>query len=122
MAKRNWKEQRFHQGHSYHEVLAEMKRRMAGERVFTKEEARLRFQKGVKKLDRAYRFSARLCDLLESEQLSYEDVLNIAEIPDRMCLLNVLLDPVSSGGRRRSLRNNEEVSVFYPGNEVSIRK
>lgn len=114
---------RAQQGYSYHEVLSEMKRRFEGERLLDKEEARRRFKEGVQKLNRAFRFSARFCDLLDGEKLSRHDLHQMTGIPERDCLLEVLLDPVSCDKKRkRSLRNNEEVDNFYPGYDIAAQK
>ena len=123
MDNRVWKKKRAQQGYSYHEVLAEMKRRFYRERMFDKQEAARRFKEGVLRLDRAFRFSSYLCDLLNGERLTYEGLQNMAGIRDEDCLLQVLIDPVSCGKKRqRSLRNNAEVDSFYPGQDVVAEK
>lgn len=119
MTERDWKEKRSLQGYGYHDVLAEMKRRRDGERVLDEKKAWRQFEFGVEKLDAAFRFSSRLCDLLSREMLTYEDLQHMAGIRDNDCLLLVLLDPVSCGKPRRSLRNSTEVDKFYPGVDVA---
>lgn len=122
MDKRDWRKKRAQQGYSYHEVLAEMKRRYCGERMLDKREAARRFKEGVLKLDRAFRFSSYLCDLLLGEGLNHEDLQNMAGIRDEHCLLQVLIDPVSRGKKgQHSLRNNTEVDSFYPGRDAAER-
>lgn len=122
MTERDWKAKRALQGYGYHDVLSEMRRRWEGERVLDEKEARRRFERGVEKLDAAFRFSSRLCDLLCREMLTYEDLQQMAGIRDTDSLLLVLLDPVSSGKPRRSLRKSDEVDKFYPGNDGAKEK
>lgn len=122
MTKRDWKTKRALQGYGYHDVLAEMRRRLEGEHLLDKKEARRRFELGVEKLDAAFRFSSRFCDLLSQEMLTYNDLQHVAGIRDDNCLLLVLLDPVSCGKPRRSLRNSMEVDKFYPGDDIARQK
>ena len=119
MVRRSWKEKRTQQGYSYDSILAEMRRRFEGERVLSGEEAKTRFEHGVKKLEQAFRLSAGFCDVIDREKLSYGNIQEVLGIRDDNCLLMVLLDPVSCGKHpRRSLRNNEEVDRFYPGDDM----
>jgi hypothetical protein len=123
MTKRAWNEKRAQQGYSHQDVLLEMRRRFEGERTFDEAEARRRFKDGIEKLDRAFRFSASLCDVMDREKLTYNDLQDMAGIQDHDCLLLMLLDPVSRGrDSRRSLRYNREVDCFYPGSDAAPKK
>jgi hypothetical protein len=122
MARRGWKEKRAAQGFSYDEVLEEMKRRKQGERIFSCEEAEIRFERGVQRLNRIYRLSASFNDILEREGLTYHDVLKLTGTIDHDCTLSLLLDPVSNEEGQSSLRHDEFVDGLYPGPDPSLEE
>lgn len=122
MAEKSWKAKRKGQGFSYEEVLKEMKRRVLGEYSLSKKEAEKRFKEGVQRLDRAYRLSALLNDFLDQEGMTYKDLLAFIGTDDGDCSLHILIDPVSRGEKRRSLRSDYFVHCFYPGADIPFQE
>lgn len=118
----SWQKKRKEQGRSYAEVVVEIRRRAAGNYLFSNKENAVRLRRALKDAALLYKLSANLHDFLEAQQLDSGvplDIFGDSAVDDAM---RVMLDPVPSVERGGSIENDGLIDLLYPGVDFEVER